>query len=226
PPNIGKQPILSMLKKKGGVNPDSLLAQELRALGITQKTNPGLYKKSGFFNEIDAVSEALIDNEALQYLRMGDDGRADYNDALDAVWAEHVGSRRYTADEQKLLDDYENELSSLEALEDELLNRGLSAKDSDEFIAKILENDVAQVKENALAETEWLNDNAYKFNDPLADKAMDEINVFEASLRDDFDFLDNVFELDDGVSMHGQDILNDLDMEENLLNTAMTCVIG
>lgn len=80
PPDIKKQPILSMLKKNGGVDPKSLLAQELKALGITHKTNPDLFKKLGFFNKIDAISETLL----------GDDGRADYNDVLDATQALHT----------------------------------------------------------------------------------------------------------------------------------------
>src|SRR5690606_13796919 len=40
-----RKPVIDMIKRMGGVHPDSPLAAELRNLGVTSKTAPGLYRR-------------------------------------------------------------------------------------------------------------------------------------------------------------------------------------
>jgi hypothetical protein len=48
-------PILGWIKKNGGVKAGSPLAGELKAMGITPKTRPGLFRKNGKFGALDNI---------------------------------------------------------------------------------------------------------------------------------------------------------------------------
>jgi hypothetical protein len=53
--NAPKYPFLNSLKKLGGVRIGSVLDSELKAMGVTQRTAPGLFKKDGGLDDIDNI---------------------------------------------------------------------------------------------------------------------------------------------------------------------------
>jgi hypothetical protein len=46
-------PVLAIIREKGGVRVGSFLDRELRAMGVTPKTHPGLFKKDGGLGDVD-----------------------------------------------------------------------------------------------------------------------------------------------------------------------------
>jgi len=88
-----KYPILDVLKAQGGVDPDSPLAGDLRNMGITARSVPGLYRKggAGALDAFDFVNVPLLlgDREAgLAELGSQPTGRIDDAVLLDAIDAE------------------------------------------------------------------------------------------------------------------------------------------
>lgn len=61
--NPRTQPLLSFLKSRGGVQIGSTLDGELRAMGITPKTNPGLFKKGKGITDVDNFEQSLIQQQ-------------------------------------------------------------------------------------------------------------------------------------------------------------------
>ena len=50
---VDKSPVLALIREKGGVRIGSKLDGELRALGVTPKTNPGLFRKGKGIGDVD-----------------------------------------------------------------------------------------------------------------------------------------------------------------------------
>ena len=77
-------PVLDILKRNGGVDPASTLAGELRHMGVTSQTHPGLYRQGGLesLDDLDVADEPVL----LGHVRIADgDYRADPRDLLDAI---------------------------------------------------------------------------------------------------------------------------------------------
>lgn len=98
-----RRPVAAFLKRLGGVDPASLLADELRHAGITSRTIPGLYSREG--NRVGTPQgvhvtppRRALDNIPLDELpedirqKVGDDGNgyAREQDLVDALVAEHA----------------------------------------------------------------------------------------------------------------------------------------
>jgi hypothetical protein len=112
-----KRPIIQMLKRAGGVEPDSQLAGELRHMGVTHKTAPGLYKKGGR----TAVDNFVADESDLfPDLHGGDEIYIPPEDIFEAIRSEMAGAPLRTLDEQALIDDYDVLLRNAEFEAEEL----------------------------------------------------------------------------------------------------------
>ncbi|MQW45573.1 hypothetical protein CN090_13140 [Sinorhizobium meliloti] len=98
-----KTPVLSILKKRGGVRLGSPLAGELDAIGVNPKTVPGLFKKDGGRGAADNIVAReydLFDN-----LPTDENGYVLQDSIIDAIRAEMAGSPiRSSADEAELAD--------------------------------------------------------------------------------------------------------------------------
>ncbi|WP_271896332.1 hypothetical protein [Candidatus Phyllobacterium onerii] len=91
PPYAERFPILAILKEKGGVRIGSPLEGELKALGITAKAHPGLFRKDSGIGAVDnfvhSEEDIFRDN-----LNAGDNGYVDPADVLNAIQQEVGGS--------------------------------------------------------------------------------------------------------------------------------------
>ena len=77
-------PVLDILKRNGGVDPASTLAGELRNMGVTAQSHPGVYRQGGLesLDDLDVADEPVL----IGHVRIADgDYRADPNDLLDAI---------------------------------------------------------------------------------------------------------------------------------------------
>lgn len=88
---VMRRPVTQMLKSQGGIDPQGPAARELRAMGITPKTVPGLFKRGGL-RSIDN-----IDADLLRY-----DGLGDLGDEFDLKMRGADGEALYF-DQQRLL---------------------------------------------------------------------------------------------------------------------------
>lgn len=88
-----KKPLLAWMKARGGVNPESTFAGELRHLGINSRTAPGLFRKGADTGEFDNFPAGEFQQEV--GYQPGDDGH-DYVDPewlLQALRDEQFGKR-------------------------------------------------------------------------------------------------------------------------------------
>jgi hypothetical protein len=109
---LPKTPILDMLARTG-VDPNSPLGGELKAMGITAKSRPGLFKVGG-----RQAADNLPLAEMPWFTADDEDGTGNYVSeaaVLAAVRDELAGNPRRTADEQAQLDGRENDIRNLEA---------------------------------------------------------------------------------------------------------------
>lgn len=109
---LSKTPILDMLARTG-VDPNSPLGGELKAMGITAKNRPGLFKVGG-----RQAADNLPLAEMPWFTADDEDGTGNYVSeaaVLAAVRDELAGNPRRTADEQAQLDGRENDIRNLEA---------------------------------------------------------------------------------------------------------------
>lgn len=90
------KPLISYIRKKGGVHPESIFASELKNMDITQATYPGLFSRKSTLEDLDSlvrseVAEDLdIDSSLLPENDTGD-GYIDRNALLELIRDEHFG---------------------------------------------------------------------------------------------------------------------------------------
>jgi hypothetical protein len=86
-----KTPVLDIVRKAGGVKVGSQLEQELRAMGLTPKTHPGLFKKTGGIGDVDNF--VLSEHDVLRDNGVPDSGNgyADKDAVLEALRREAGG---------------------------------------------------------------------------------------------------------------------------------------
>lgn len=97
-PMADRLPVLHMIKRKGGVRVGSPLDQHLRAMGVTPKTQPGLFRTSGGLNDLDNLP--WDEEELFQMLPQAPDGwYVDQQSLIDAIRAEVAGNPLRTADQ-------------------------------------------------------------------------------------------------------------------------------
>lgn len=100
-----KRPVLDMLKRRGGVDPESPLAGELRHAGLTAKNSPGLFRKGG----MGAADNIPLSEEEIFRDRAIDDGNGYINqdDIIEAAREEMGGNPLRTREEYDALDEYQ-----------------------------------------------------------------------------------------------------------------------
>jgi hypothetical protein len=127
-----RKPVIDAIKRMGGVHPDSPLAAELRNLGVTSKTAPGLFRREAMTIDTPQgpiVREPLhaLDNVPMSEVfdRFGargvDDGAGYVSQQswIDAVRDEMAGSPWLTPDEQARFDNVRRPVEDL----DEFMSR-------------------------------------------------------------------------------------------------------
>lgn len=86
-----KSPVLAMVKRKGGVRIGTPLDYELRTMGVTPQTHPGLFRKDSGQGGLDnwpwGEDEVIFDN-----LPMGNDGYVDERSLIAAIREELAGN--------------------------------------------------------------------------------------------------------------------------------------
>jgi hypothetical protein len=91
-------PVLFTIRQKGGVRVGSQLDSELRSMGVTPKTNPGLFRKNGGLGDVDNLVSSEYDFFA--NLPQDGNGYVDRNAVFDAIREEVAGRPLQTIDEQ------------------------------------------------------------------------------------------------------------------------------
>lgn len=115
---LSKTPALDMLIGKGGVDPDGTLAGELKAVGVTSKTKPGIFRKGGL-----GSADNLVQSEAPLFADMQlDEDQGGYipvDEIVEAVREELAGAPRRTIDEAVARDAFDADIVNLTAALDE-----------------------------------------------------------------------------------------------------------
>ncbi|WP_395448694.1 hypothetical protein ACHMW7_28470 [Aminobacter sp. UC22_36] len=136
-------PVLALIRSKGGVRVGSKLDGELRAMDVTPKTHPGLFKAKEGIGDVDN----FVQSEDAMFARLAGDG-SDYVDpraVMNAIRDELGGSPLRTADEEaaaELLDNLDK--TAAKWLEDVGLSPNASVKEVRDFIDRVMgaENNV------------------------------------------------------------------------------------
>lgn len=132
-----KTPVLSILRKRGGVRIGSPLAQSLNAMGVTNKTAPGLFRKNAGRGAVDNIIAREYD--MFETLPTDGNGYVEPDAILEAIRAEVSGAPVRPVSE-------EMDIATAEALADEArrwlqsigLNEGASIKEIRERLNSVL----------------------------------------------------------------------------------------
>jgi hypothetical protein len=143
-PAAVRQPVLSIIRAKGGVRLDSVLAGNLRSLGVTPKTHPALFHKRDGLGDVDN----FVRDEHEVFADMPDDGNGyvPVNAVYEAIRRELAGDPLRTADDIVAAEIAENlDQIATEWLRNVGLPDNATVKDVRDFIARVLgaERDVA-----------------------------------------------------------------------------------
>ncbi|MBA8910143.1 hypothetical protein [Aminobacter ciceronei] len=131
-----RSPVLALIRSKGGVRIGSKLDQALRAMDVTPKTHPGMFRKEGGIGDLDNFVQA----EDAMFANLPGDGAGyvDANAVLDAIRGELAGVPLRTADEDAaaaLLDNLDKVAAKW--LEDVGLPPNASVKEVRDFIDRV-----------------------------------------------------------------------------------------
>lgn len=102
-----KKPILAWIKSQGGIKLDSQIAGELRNLGITPKTAPGLFKKnpSVHAGELDNIPASEFNTRFGVAAEMDGNGYVDRDWLIEAIRDEQFGVKLGAAPQERTADD-------------------------------------------------------------------------------------------------------------------------
>jgi hypothetical protein len=123
-----KRPIAYTLKNLGGIDPNSPAAQDLRSMGITSRSSPGLFRNGGL-KELDNLDPSQFPDV------MGGDGTGNYvsrQEIMDALASEARGDVVRNASDS--VDDAT--LSELDRLYPEYVNKKKAVAAADRAMAK------------------------------------------------------------------------------------------
>ena len=117
PPPLSKTPVLDIIRKAGGVRVGSLLDQELRVMGITPRTRPGLFHKNSGLQDVDnfVAEDYPIFENAPSW-----NGYVDRQYFIDAIEAEERGNPLRSVDELEQIEHFDDRIEELERLVDYL----------------------------------------------------------------------------------------------------------
>jgi hypothetical protein len=118
--------LAAYLKRIGGIKLDDASAGELKALGITTKTQPGLLSKKGA--SLDDLGRILAEEGFLPMNR--ETGRADIQDVLDALDGEMRGEKVFREADAPAVADFRLQ----EQLHEEIARRGIDINKADDTI--------------------------------------------------------------------------------------------
>jgi hypothetical protein len=117
--NLPKRPVATFLKDKGGIEPASEIAADMRSRGITAKTHPGLFRKGGLrsldnipANEVDLMDGRDVTDPATGYVTE--------QGWLDGLESELRGDPWYDAKTQAMVDEQIAPVEEMSAMLDEL----------------------------------------------------------------------------------------------------------
>lgn len=130
-------PVLALIRSKGGVRVGSKLDAELRAMDVTPKTHPGLFKSDGGLGDVDNFVQA----EDAMFARLAGDGAGyvDPRDVMEAIRNELGGMPLRTANEEAVAELLDNlDKTAAKWLEDVGLPANASVKDVREFIDRVI----------------------------------------------------------------------------------------
>lgn len=113
-----RQPVLTMLKRSGGIAPNSTLAGELRSMGVTYRSAPGLFRRGG-----RGAADNFVASEHPIFAHHPHDGTGHYipeETILDAIRDEIFGMPWRSLDEQEEISHYNLEARNQDYIEREL----------------------------------------------------------------------------------------------------------
>jgi hypothetical protein len=117
--NLPKRPVATFLKDRGGIDPASEIAADMRSRGITAKTHPGLFRKGGLrsldnipANEVDLMDGRDVTDPATGYITE--------QGWLDGLESELRGDPWYDAKTQAMVDEQIAPVEEMSAMLDEL----------------------------------------------------------------------------------------------------------
>lgn len=116
------RPLLALFKEKGGVDPNSKLAGELRNAGATKKNSPGLFKKGGI-----GAADNFVKSEEDFLQSLPDDGRGYVaEDALIAAMRDELnGSALRTPDQLAKIETFQKTATEVDRARMELEHLGV-----------------------------------------------------------------------------------------------------
>lgn len=120
--SIPRRPLSEMLKGMGGIDPASPIAAELKAVGVTPRAFPGLYRKGGL-QGLDNIPRTEVARLAAA---AGDGSLGDYvptQEWIDALQGELQGNPRLLPEEQAIID---NLVKPAEELDEYLQRVGIN----------------------------------------------------------------------------------------------------
>ncbi len=145
----GAKPVAGIIKGMGGVDPSSGLAAELRNLGVTSRTHPGLFRRGGLQN----LDNVPVSEQPIFAARDLDDGNGYVPEQawLDAMQDEVAGDPWRSLDEQAR---YADEVQPVEDLQEELQRLGIDPSEMSnatirQRIADIIEEEEQLAREFA-----------------------------------------------------------------------------
>ena len=191
-------PVLSIIRNRGGVRVGSVLDNNLRAMGVTPKTHPGLFNSRSGMGDVDN----LVKSEYPVFTDVADDG-AGYVDpraVMESIRDELAGNPLRTPDEMAAADMAEQlDRIASEWLQAVGLPEDAKVKDVRAFIARVLgaEEDLgafdARISklekeiEDFDAKTDGLR-NEREISAQEARTIADELNALEAEIAEVADF--------------------------------------
>lgn len=141
-----RSPVLAIIRAKGGARVGSKLDNELRAMGVTPKTHPGLFVKKGGIGDVDNFVHA--EDPIFANLPEDGNGYVDPRALMESIRSELAGNPLRTAEEEATA----AALDNLDKVASEWLDRvGLapnaSVKDVRDFIGRVVgaENNTAGI---------------------------------------------------------------------------------
>lgn len=136
-PFVDRSPVLALIKNKGGVRIGSKLDSELRAMDVTPKTHPGLFRKQGGIGDVDNFVKA--EDEIFADLPEDGNGYVNPVAVMEAIRSELGGNPLRTPDEimaAEALDQMDRAAS--EWLDKVGLPDNATVKDVRDFIDRVL----------------------------------------------------------------------------------------
>lgn len=197
-------PLLRQIIKMGGIDPDSPLAGELRAMGVTSRTVPGIFnRKTGRKALDDIVAEENFD--IAHRFEVDESGRFSERSVLEAI-REEIGGNPVRPDDPRVAAAAEADasLERFDATVADLRAAGITGFGPEDVarVQEIMVRDRIDAEDAfermAIAEEAAAHDPRRDFSgDPEASRAADEIEDFDALSADNEDLMEMIADMRD-----------------------------